>query len=66
MTPAQIAPYLAGWERTVLSRGDVAAFSRGDFTIHLHGTREVRLVGPGVNANLRFYYAAERIAELSG
>ncbi len=65
MTPTQIAPYLTGWERAVPAPGDVAAFKRGDYTIHLHGTREVRLTGPGADDDLRFYYAAARVAELA-
>jgi hypothetical protein len=61
----QVTPYLTGWVRALPAPGDVAAFSRGEFTVHLHGAREVRLTGPGVDADLRFYFAAARVAELS-
>jgi hypothetical protein len=61
---ARIAPCLSGWERTVPDSGDVAAFRRGDFTIHLHGAREVLLTGRGISEDLRFYHAAARVADL--
>ena len=59
----RISRYLTGWVRTVPGRGDVAAFTRGDFTIRLHGTRKVRLSGPGVDGDLRFYDAAALVAD---
>jgi len=59
----RISRCLTGWERTIPGRGDVAAFTRGDFTIRLHGSRKVRLTGPGVDGDLRFYDAAALIAD---
>lgn len=60
---ARLSPYLSGWERTLTEQGDLATFRRGGFTIHLHGSHNVRLTGRGIDENLRFYRAAVRVME---
>lgn len=59
----RIGRFLTGWVRTIPGAGDVAAFTRGDFTIRLHGSRKVRLTGRGVDVDVRFYDAAALVAD---
>jgi len=65
-TDNRILPYLSGWERVTLEKGDVATFRRGDFTLHLHGTHDIRLEGRGLSMELRFYQAALKVMEMEG
>jgi hypothetical protein len=60
-----IAVASRGWERTLPEQGDVAAFRRGDYTIHLHGTRTVRLTGRGNALELSFHGVAAFVAGVS-
>jgi hypothetical protein len=39
----RIAKSSSGWERTLPDKDDVATFRQGDYVIHLHGKRTVRL-----------------------
>lgn len=58
-----VTPYLSGWVRTLPAKGDVAAYKRGDFTLHLTGSKQLRLTGRGLDERHIFYYAAVRVME---
>ena len=60
----RISEYLTGWNRaTPEDKGEVARFTRDEFTLILHGTRTVRLIGRGWDEDLRFYDVAARISD---
>lgn len=58
-----VTPWLSGWQRVMLQPGDIATFTRGEFTVHLIGTHDIRLTGPGTDKTLRFYAAATTVME---
>jgi hypothetical protein len=60
----RISGYLAGWDRAIPEgKGEVARFTRDEFTLILHGTRTVHLIGRGWDTELRFYDAAAKISD---
>jgi hypothetical protein len=60
----RISGYLTDWDRAIPEgKGEVARFTRDEFTIILHGTRTVHLTGRGWDTELRFYDAAAKISD---
>lgn len=59
----RISEYLTGWNRAIPQKGEVARFTRDEFTLILHGKRTVRLIGRGWDEDLRFYDAAALISD---